>query len=115
MACSATFGREAAKKESRLHQGMVVMSRSQLVAAALLLALSSSSYAQSTRGEEGTGGAAGYSPPIDMPDANEPMQSRSIETPSEAAPEPGQATPPHPSEKKQNDEGTPKDGPAKDN
>ena len=96
------------------------MSRSQLVAAAALLlawalALPNSSHAQSPRGEEGTGGAAGYSPPIDMPDANAPMQSRSIEIPAEAAPEPGQAAPPHPSEKKQNDEGTPKNSPGKDN
>ena len=93
------------------------MSRSKIVATALLLAwvlaLPSSSHAQSTRGEEGTGGAAGYSPPIDMPDANAPMQSRSIETPAEAAPEPGQATPPDASPKKQDDEATPKDSPAK--
>ena len=56
----------------------MVVSRSQLVAAAALLlacvlALPNSSYAQSPRGEEGTGGAAGYSPPVDMPDANAPM------------------------------------------
>ena len=92
------------------------MSRSQLVAAAALLlacvlALPNSSYAQSPRGEEGTGGAAGYSPPVDMPDANAPMQSRSIETPAEAAPPPDQAPPPDASEKKQDDEGTAKDSP----
>ena len=92
------------------------MSRSQLVAAAALLlacalALPSSSYAQSPRGEEGTGGAAGYSPPVDMPDANAPMQSRSIETPAEAAPQPDQAAPPDASEKKQDDEGAAKDSP----
>jgi hypothetical protein len=94
------------------------MSRSQLVAAAALLLacalpLPSSCHAQSPRGEEGTGGAAGYSPPIDMPDANAPMQSRSIEVPTEAAPEPDQATPPDASEKKRDDEGTPKDNPTK--
>jgi hypothetical protein len=61
---------------------------------ACTLALQGTACAQRATGEEGTGGAAGYSPPIDMPDANAPMQSRSIEIPpEEAAPAPESASP----------------------
>ena len=41
---------------------------------AYTLALGGSVCAQRSKGDEGTGGAAGYSPPIDVPDANAPMQ-----------------------------------------
>ena len=61
---------------------------------AYTLALGGSVCAQRSKGDEGTGGAAGYSPPIDVPDANAPMQSRSIEIPPEqAAPAPESASP----------------------
>ncbi len=56
------------------------------VALVCMLVQSGSVYAQRSKGDEGTGGAAGYSPPIDMPDANAPMQSRSIEIPPVPAP-----------------------------
>jgi hypothetical protein len=62
------------------------------------------SSAQPPPQSEGTGGAAGYSPPIEMPDAAEPMNapSRSLEAPADAAPQPEPAAPP-------SDEGTPDD------
>ncbi len=48
-----------------------------IVASALALALTlgapGSSIAQRTKGDEGTGGAAGYSPPVDMPSGGAPM------------------------------------------
>jgi hypothetical protein len=77
---------------------MMVQYRFRLVAEAALvlactLALGGSVCAQHSKGDDGTGGAAGYSPPIDIPDANAPMQSRSIEIPPEEA-APAESAPP---------------------
>jgi hypothetical protein len=78
---------------------------------AFTLALGGSVCAQRSKGDEGTGGAAGYSPPIETPDANAPMQSRSIEIPhEESAPSPESALP---QEKPKEKERPAQDGDAK--
>jgi hypothetical protein len=48
------------------------------VAFVLALVFANSSKAQHVRGDDGTGGAAGYSPPIDSFEKSAPGRSRSI-------------------------------------
>jgi hypothetical protein len=73
-----------------------------LVLAAALV--SGPSLAQRPPKSEGTGGAAGYSPSIEMPGAAAPMDSRSpsLEAPAEAAPQADSVAPAP-------EEGTPED------
>ena len=87
-----------------------------IVASALALALTfaapQSSIAQRTKGDDGTGGAAGYSPPVDQPPgpADAPAAPSTTapaqpEDTGEPPPMPDSATPGAPSDKK--DDGTP--------
>lgn len=80
------------------------------VAFALALALAAPSNAQRVRGDEGTGGAAGYSPPIDMPaggaapmDAPSPSTEMPADAPAapEAMPDAMGAPPPDESQQKE--------------
>jgi hypothetical protein len=83
-----------------------------IVASALALVLTlgapQSSIAQRTKGDEGTGGAAGYSPPVDQPGAADAPAAPSTTAPAkpedtgEPPPMPDSATP---SDKK--DDGAP--------
>ena len=68
-----------------------------VLALAFTLAMSELSMAQHLKGEEGTGGAAGYSPPpMDMPDAAAPSNAPPLPSDgsaSEPPPEPDTAQP----------------------
>jgi hypothetical protein len=64
----------------------------------LALAAPESSIAQRTKGDEGTGGAAGYSPPVDTgPEADSPAAPEAMPPPppdaGQAAPAPESASP----------------------
>jgi hypothetical protein len=73
------------------------------LALALTLGAPDSSIAQRSKGDEGTGGAAGYSPPVDMPGGGAPMPDAAPmnappmpppdEGASQGAPAPDQAAP----------------------
>lgn len=82
-----------------------------IAASALALTMTfgspSSSIAQRTKGDEGTGGAAGYSPPVETGPAAEAPAARSMTAPpppdaGQAAPAPDAAPPP--------EDGKPEDG-----
>jgi len=87
-----------------------------IVASALALILTlgapQSSIAQRTKGDDGTGGAAGYSPPVDQPSAADAPAAPSTTAPAQPAdtgepPMPDTATPGD----KKNDGAPPSDAP----
>ena len=87
-----------------------------IVASALALALTlgapQSSIAQRTKGDQGTGGAAGYSPPVDQPGAADAPSAPSTTAP--AQPEDTGEPPPmpdSPTPDKKNDGTPPSDAP----
>jgi len=88
-----------------------------IVASALALALTlgapQSSIAQRTKGDEGTGGAAGYSPPVDQPGAADAPAAPSTTAP--AKPEDTGEPPPMPDtampSDKKDDSAPPSDAP----
>jgi hypothetical protein len=87
-----------------------------IVASALALALTlgapQSSIAQRTKGDEGTGGAAGYSPPVDQPGpAEAPIAPAQPEDTGEPPPRPDSATPGDKPADKKNDGAPPSDAP----
>ncbi len=85
-----------------------------IVASTLALALTlgspGSSIAQRTKGDEGTGGAAGYSPPLESPDAAAPMDAPAAPMNAPPADASGQGAPPPepaPDDGTKTDDGTP--------
>ena len=92
-------------------------SQSRLIAAsALALALTlgapDTSIAQRTKGDEGTGGGAGYSPPLDAPGSAAPMDAPAAPMnapppPDEGASQGAPAPEPVPDDGTKKDDGTP--------
>lgn len=95
------------------HTRLIVVAAATAAVFALTFAAKDSSIAQRTKGDEGTGGAAGYSPPIDMGQgAPAPMNAPAAPstTSEDAGEQPPAADVTSPDEKK--DDGTlPPDAP----